>query len=131
MCRYDEGKPTPPARNGAHYGDQVVRLVAVGVDERDPALRGHAAVSVGVYDYLATGVPVIAICPRDAALLQLPGARRFHHVHHRDVHALVALLKLASQDRTILRPGRLGEGPTRELGIEALHRALLSAIEHV
>lgn len=30
-----------------------------------------------IYDYLATGVPVIAVCPPGAALLQIPEARRF------------------------------------------------------
>ncbi|MGQ0778245.1 MAG: glycosyltransferase [Pseudonocardiales bacterium] len=81
-----------------------------------------------VYDYLATGVPVIVVCPSDAALLQEPGAHRFHHVHRHELGRLVALLRLASHDRTTLRPGRIGAGPTRELGLAALHRTLLSAL---
>lgn len=77
-----------------------------------------------VYDYLATGVPVIAVCPPGAALLEIPGARRFHHIHHRDVNGLVTLRRQARRDRTTLRIGRLGKGPTRELGIETLHITL-------
>jgi len=77
-----------------------------------------------VYDYLATGVPVIAVCPPGAALLQIPEAHRFHHIHHRDLHGLVTLLCQAMRDRATLRVGRLGEGPTRELGVETLHITL-------
>ncbi|MGH3972499.1 MAG: glycosyltransferase [Pseudonocardiaceae bacterium] len=77
-----------------------------------------------VYDYLATGVPVIAVCPPGAALLQIPEAGRFHHVHHRDLNGLVTLLRQAMRDRATLHTGRLGEGLTREPGIETLHTTL-------
>ena len=77
-----------------------------------------------VYDYLATGVPVIAVCPRDAALLQTPGADRFHHVEQDDIAGLVALLRLACRDRSTLRAGQLGQVPTRDAGMETLHKAL-------
>ncbi len=77
-----------------------------------------------IYDYLATGVPVIALCPSSAALLQIPETRRFHHVHHGDLNGLVTLLRQAMRDRATLRTGRLGEGPTREPGIETLHATL-------
>lgn len=78
-----------------------------------------------VYDYLATGVPVIAVCPPGAALLQIPEARRFHHFHHQDTTGLAALLRRAMRDRAELRPGMLGEGPTREYGVTTLHTLLL------
>lgn len=77
-----------------------------------------------VYDYLATGVPVIAVCPPGAALLQIPEARHFHHIHHRDTTGLAALLRRAMQDRATLRPGMLGAGPTREHGVTTLHTLL-------
>jgi hypothetical protein len=77
-----------------------------------------------VYEYLATGVPVIVVCPPGAALLQIPEARRFHHIHHRDLNGLVTLLRQARRDRAALHTGRLGEGPTRERGIETLHTTL-------
>ncbi len=76
------------------------------------------------YDYLATGVPIIAVCPPHAALLQIPEARRFHHIHHHDSNGLATLLRHAMRDRATLRTGRLGEGPTREQGIETLHTTL-------
>ncbi|MGH3905981.1 MAG: hypothetical protein ACRDTE_17635 [Pseudonocardiaceae bacterium] len=77
-----------------------------------------------VYDYLATGIPVIAVCPPGAALLQIPEARRFHHVHHGDIDGLVTLLRRAMRDRKTLRAGSLGEGPTREQGVDMLHTTL-------
>jgi glycosyltransferase involved in cell wall biosynthesis len=77
-----------------------------------------------IYDYLATGVPIIAVCPPEAALLQTPEARRFHHIHHRDVNGFVTLLRQALRDRATLCTGRLGEGPTREPGVETLHVTL-------
>ncbi len=76
------------------------------------------------YDYLATGVPVIAVCPPHAALLQIPEARRFHHIHHHDINGLATLLRHAMRDRATLHTGWLGEGPTREQGIETLHTTL-------
>lgn len=76
------------------------------------------------YDYLATGVPVIALCPPGAALLQMAETRRFHHIHDGDLNGLVALLRQAMRDRATLRTGRLGEGSTREPGIETLHATL-------
>ncbi|MDQ3762486.1 MAG: glycosyltransferase [Actinomycetota bacterium] len=87
----------------------------------DPASAVESRIPTKVYDYLATGVPVIAICPPGAALLQIPEAQRFHHVHHRDIDGLATLLRNTMQDRTALRPGRLGAGPTREHGVRTLH----------
>ncbi|MBV9143569.1 MAG: hypothetical protein JO115_22090 [Pseudonocardiales bacterium] len=78
-----------------------------------------------VYDYLATGVPVITVCPPSAALLQLPEARRFHHVHHHDTTGLATLLRRARRDRGALRPGMRRDGPTREHGATTLHTLLL------
>lgn len=105
---------------------QQADAAVVTVDHTSAA---ESRIPAKVYDYLATGVPVIAVCPSNAALLQLPGAQRFHHVHHRDIDGLTTLLRLASQDRATLRNGRLGEGPTRDLGVETLHSTLLSTIK--
>ena len=101
-----------------HQADAAVVTVdtASAVESRIPAK---------VYDYLATGVPVIAVCPPDAALLQIPEARRFHHLHHQDTTGLAALLRYAMRDRAVLRPGMLGEGPTRDHGVATLHTLLL------
>lgn len=80
----------------------------------------ESCIPAKVYDYLATGIPVLAVCPPGAALLQIPEARRFHHVHHGDIDGLVTLLRRAMRDRKTLRAGSLGEGPTREQGVETL-----------
>ena len=78
------------------------------------------------YDYLAVGVPVIAICPPEAALVHTPGADRFHHVDHRDIEGLAALLRQAATDRTALQPGLPGAGPPRDQATDALHNLLLT-----
>ncbi|MGH3797102.1 MAG: glycosyltransferase [Pseudonocardiaceae bacterium] len=100
-----------------HHADAAVVITdhTSAVESRIPAK---------VYDYLATGVPVIAICPPGAALLQVPETQRFHHVHHCDINGLLTLLRRAMCDRTTLRAGSLGEGPTREQGVETLHTTL-------
>ncbi|MBV9010514.1 MAG: glycosyltransferase [Pseudonocardiales bacterium] len=90
----------------------------------DPASAVESRIPAKTYDYLATGVPVIAICPPDAAVLQIPEARRFYHVHHRDIDGLTTLLRHTRQHRTALRPGPLGAGPTREQGVATLHALL-------
>jgi Glycosyl transferases group 1 len=90
----------------------------------DHTSAGESRIPAKVYDYLTTGVPVIAVCPPGAALLRIPEAHRFHHIHHRDLDGLVTLLRQARRDRSTLHTGRLGEGPTRELGIQTLHTTL-------
>ncbi len=97
-----------------HEADAAVVTVnqASAVESRIPAK---------VYDYLATGVPVIAVCPPCAALLQIPEAQ---HFHHRDTDGLITLLRRAMRDRTALRPGILHAGPTREHGVTTLHTLL-------
>ncbi len=90
----------------------------------DHASAVESRIPAKVYDYLATGVPVIAVCPPDAALLHFPARGRFHHLHHRDVAGLVMLLRRAARDRTTLGAGTLGEGTTREQGIMGLHNTL-------
>lgn len=90
----------------------------------DTASAVESRIPAKVYDYLATGVPVITVCPPGAALLQLPEARRFHHVHHQDTNGLAALLRWAARDRAALRPGILGQGSTREHGVTTLHTLL-------
>ncbi|MGH3854753.1 MAG: hypothetical protein ACRDR6_14915, partial [Pseudonocardiaceae bacterium] len=95
----------------------------------DNASAAESRLPAKVYDYLATGVPVIAVCPPDAALLHIPEARRFHRVHHRDVNGLATLLRGAMRDRTVLRPGTLRAGPTRDHGITTLHTLLRSLVQ--
>lgn len=90
----------------------------------DTASAVESRIPAKVYDYLATGVPVIAVCPPRAALLQIPEAQRFHHLHHQNATGLTALLRRAMRDRTALRPGMLGDGPTREHGVTMLHTLL-------
>ncbi|MDQ3150928.1 MAG: hypothetical protein M3R63_04140 [Actinomycetota bacterium] len=94
----------------------------------DQASAVESRIPAKVYDYLAAGVPVIAICPRGAALLQIPGAERFHHIHPLDVDQLVRLLGRASLDRATLRTGTVGAGPSREQGVDTLHRLLRALI---
>lgn len=95
----------------------------------DHASAVESRIPAKVYDYLATGVPVIAICPHDAALLRIPGAERFHHVHHRDTNQLVRLLVRASTNRATLRAGTVGEGQSREQGVDTLHRLLRTLVD--
>lgn len=90
----------------------------------DPASAVESRIPAKIYDHLATGVPVITVCPPGAAVLQIPESWRFHHVHHRDIDGLATLLRNTRQDRTALRPGLLGAGPTREQGVTTLHTLL-------
>ncbi|MGH3869210.1 MAG: glycosyltransferase [Pseudonocardiaceae bacterium] len=90
----------------------------------DNASATESRIPAKIHDYLATGVPVIAVCPPGAALLQIPEAQRFHHVDHEDVNGLATLLRSRMRDRTVLRPGILRAGPTREQGVATLHTLL-------
>ncbi|MGH3610926.1 MAG: glycosyltransferase [Pseudonocardiaceae bacterium] len=90
----------------------------------DNASATESRIPAKIYYYLATGVPVIAVCPPGAALLQIPEAQRVHHVHHKDVNGLATLLRSTMRDRTVLRPGILRAGPTREQGVATLHTLL-------
>lgn len=81
-----------------------------------------------MYDYLAVGVPVIAVCPRDAALLKMCGAERVHHVDDGNVDALTQLLRQAQADRGLLRSGVLGDGPSRDQGCSVLSELLLELL---
>lgn len=95
----------------------------------DTASAAESRIPAKVYDYLATGVPLIAVCPPGAALLQIPEARRFHHVHHQDIIGLVTLLRHAMRDRTSLRRGMPGEGPAREHGVTVLDTLLRRLVQ--
>lgn len=90
----------------------------------DPSSAVESRIPAKVYDCLAIGAPIIAACPADAALLTVPGAERVHHVDYRDTHGLAELLAAAAQDRSVLRSGPLGAGPTRDAGVEVLDRLL-------
>lgn len=92
----------------------------------DPSSAVESRIPAKAYDYLAVGVPVIAICPPEAALLHAAGAGRFHHIDHRDIEGLAALLRRAATDRALLKPGPPGVGPTRDEGTDALHNLLLT-----
>ncbi|MGH4009707.1 MAG: glycosyltransferase [Pseudonocardiaceae bacterium] len=109
-----------------HHADAAVVTMntASAVESRIPAK---------VYDYLATGVPVIAVCPPGAALLQIPEARHFHHIHHRDTTGLAALLRRAMQDRatlcqTSLTSSSRGAAPTATRPIAALGSSQAAAV---
>ncbi|MGH3907122.1 MAG: glycosyltransferase [Pseudonocardiaceae bacterium] len=95
-----------------------------GLVTTDGASAAESRIPAKIYDYLATGIPVIAVCPPGAALLHIPEAQRFHHVHHDDVNGLATLLRRTMRDRTTLRPGVLRAGPTREQGVTTLHTLL-------
>ncbi|ETA03177.1 hypothetical protein CcI6DRAFT_01332 [Frankia sp. CcI6] len=90
----------------------------------DHASAVESRIPAKAYDCLAVGIPVIAICPSGAALLAIPGAARFHHIVHDDVDGLVALLRAACADRSLLRPGTQGSGPTRDAGAGSLDKLL-------
>lgn len=96
----------------------------------DNASAPESRIPAKIYDYLATGVPVIAVCPPGAALLNIPEAQRFHHIHHRDIDGLATLLRNAMRDRATLRPGILRAGPTREQGVATLHTLLRRLMIH-
>lgn len=101
-----------------------LRAADAAIVTLDHASAVESRIPAKIYDYLATAVPVIAVCPPSAALLQIPEARRFHHVHHQDVVGLATLFRSIMRDRTILRRGTLGDGPTRERGVTMLHTLL-------
>lgn len=95
--------------------------VVIPLDHASPV---ESRIPAKTYDCLAVGVPVIAICPVRAALLQVCGAERFHHVRNDDAQALIALLRRAQHDRSILRSGPPATGPTRAQAADALHELL-------
>jgi hypothetical protein len=72
------------------------------------------------YDYLAVGVPCLAVTPPGAAVRYLSEASGFHHIDHRDAASVEEFLRRAAADRTVLRPGRRGAGPTRDQAAEAV-----------
>lgn len=80
----------------------------------DYASATESRIPAKVYDCLAVGTPVIAICPPGSALLSAPGSERFHHIQHRDLGGLVDLLRRACLSRSSLRSGLPGYGPTRQ-----------------
>lgn len=73
----------PLSRSDLYQRLQDVDAAILAVDDSSAT---ESRVPAKVYDYLAPGGPVIAICPERAALLHVPGADRFHYLHHRDVH---------------------------------------------
>jgi hypothetical protein len=90
----------------------------------DYASAVESRIPAKCYDCLAVGVPVIAICPPDAALLRVETAGRFHHIDHRDSEGLAALLRRAATSRAVLRHGSPGSGPNRDEGVAALAELL-------
>jgi hypothetical protein len=64
-----------------------------------------------------------------AALLGVAGAQRFHHIHHRDVGALVELLRRARLDRSSLRSGPPGCGVTRQQAAAITDRLLCAVTD--
>jgi hypothetical protein len=91
----------------------------------EPATAVESCLPAKVYDCLAVGIPVLAICPPGAALLRMDGAARFHHVHHDDYDALVALLRRMQTDRSVLRRGTVNpRAMSRQPGLDELNRVL-------
>lgn len=90
----------------------------------DHSSATESRIPAKTYDCLAVGTPVIAICPPGSALLAAPSDRRFHHVHHRDVGALIDLLRRATRDRATLQPGTQASGPTRQQAAITMHHLL-------
>jgi hypothetical protein len=50
----------------------------------DDASAVESRIPAKVYDYLAVGVPCLAVTPPGAAVRYLSEASRFHHIDHRD-----------------------------------------------
>lgn len=90
----------------------------------DASTAAESRIPAKAYDYLAVGVPVIAICPPEAAIRSLPAASRFHYIRTHDVDHLIALLRNAARDRTILQPGDRAMAPTRDDAAGLLHQVL-------
>lgn len=76
-------------------------LVAVGESD-----DWRTRIPVKVYEYLACGLPVIALCPEGAALLDV--APLAHQFANEDWKGLADLLALASADPSILRAPPIG-----------------------
>lgn len=106
------------------------RLAAADADAAmiplDLSSAVESRIPAKVYDCLAVGTPIVALCPTDAALLTVPGGERIHHVDHRDAQQLIRLLVSAAIDRSELRSGALGAGQTRDAGVGLLDRLLHS-----
>jgi len=122
-CRIVPSMPRPQLyQRLAHADAMIIPLdLSSAVESRIPAK---------VYDGLATGTPIIALCPADAALLTVPGGNRIHHVDYRDTQKLASLFTSAAADRSVLRSGPLGAGPTRDAGIKGLDSLLRSVCTH-
>jgi Glycosyl transferase 4-like domain len=84
-----------------------------------------------IYDYIGVGVPVIAVCPPESALLTLREASTFHHVDHRDVDGLARLLHEAAIDRTRMKCSLVDwEQYSRDVGVNVLHNALSAVLRN-
>ncbi len=77
------GQPLlPPVTRSRRELYERLQHADVAVVTIDHTSAVESRIPAKTYDYLATGVPTIAVCPPHAALLQIPEARRFHHIHH-------------------------------------------------
>lgn len=117
----------PPEQIGPLPRNNVYHRLAradAAVVTLDYASAVESRLPAKVYDYLAVGVPVVAICPAHASVLKLPEAARFHCYDHHQIEALAGFLRTAAADRAILRPGPQAAGPSRDEGADALDRAL-------
>lgn len=114
------------------YENELYHRVAradAAVVTMDYSSAVESRIPAKIYDYLGVGVPVIAVCPGDSALLRMPEAAHFHHVDHRDATTLAKLLTAASADRRHLvsaqpDPHRL----SRAHGVATLDEVLTNCI---
>lgn len=102
---------TPPTDRPSLYR-RISKADAVVVP-LDHGSAVESRIPTKVYDCLATGVPLISLCPRDAAVLSAPGSARIHHFEPEEARRLATFLTDAAADRSVLRSGPVGDGHTR------------------
>lgn len=82
-----------------------------------------------VYDYMSAGVPILAVCPAESAVLKLADANHFHHIDFRDTDRLAAFLSAAAIDRSLLGRDRIVPVVrSREEQTKVLHDALIRCL---
>lgn len=125
--RFERLTGSPPRLDESRSRAELYQRLAhadASVIPLDHASATESRIPAKMYDCLAVGTPVIAICPPGSALLSAPGAERFHHIHHRDVGTLADLLRRACLDRSSLRSGPPACGVTRQQAAATMDRLL-------
>lgn len=127
--RFERLAGSPPRLEESRSRAQLYQRLAhadASVIPLDHASATESRIPAKMYDCLAVGTPVIAICPPGSALLSAPGAERFHHIHHRDGATLADLLRRACLDRASLRSGPPACGVSRQQAAATMDRLLRS-----